>query len=284
MRLATALVLCATVHSALAADGVSLETTTTTAARDDADAAPRDAAACAATTDGAAASPFRRLLIGVMSVVDDGERRAAMRSTWVGDAKEVAPSLAVRFVLGRAGSRFDEVRIARENATHGDLVVLPCAENQHRGKTLHWFAHAEALLARDSDADPPEPADPADSSSRLARRDSDSDPAVEADAADPAGARSPRSYHYIAKMDGDAYVWPDELAAHVQGFARARFYGGAPWTHGPGNRHAPHDARFFHHVGCCGGSKIERKKMTGRWCGEAGCRCECGGSNQMKRR
>ena len=158
------------------------------------------------------------LLIGVMSVARDTERRAAMRETWVADAAAVAPSLRTRFVLGRAADAAEADAIARENATHGDLVVLPCDENQHNGKTLHWFWHAAAFLTADGDGD--------------------------GGAAAAAGA-APR-FDFVAKMDQDAYVWPAELHAHVQGFARASFYGGSPWTHARGNRHLP--ARAMEHV------------------------------------
>ena len=47
-----------------------------------------------------------------------------------------------------------------------------------------------------------------------------------------------RAHDYVAKMDQDAYVWPAELHAHVQGFATERFYGGATGRH-PAARFAP---------------------------------------------
>ena len=89
-------------------------------------------------------APFKRLLIGVMSVARDDDRRAAMRETWVREARAVAPSVSVRFVLGRPADAAEARAIARENATSGDVVALACAENQHEGKTLLWFAHATA--------------------------------------------------------------------------------------------------------------------------------------------
>mmetsp|Transcript_9184 Transcript_9184/g.20319 ORF Transcript_9184/g.20319 Transcript_9184/m.20319 type:complete len:711 (-) Transcript_9184:63-2195(-) len=90
----------------------------------------------------------RRLLIGVMSTLQDEGRRNAMRDTWVLEARSVAPSLTVRFVLGWGRSDLESLAILRENATYGDLIVLPCQENQHRGKTLHWFAFAHAARAQ----------------------------------------------------------------------------------------------------------------------------------------
>ena len=149
-------------------------------------------------------APFKRLLIGVMSVARDDDRRAAMRETWVREARAVAPSVSVRFVIGRPAEAAEARAIARENATSGDVVALACAENQHEGKTLAWFAHATAR------------------------------------------PRDGAAHDYVAKMDQDAYVWPLELHAHVQGFAAARFYGGATWRHPAGNRRRP--GRAFEHV------------------------------------
>ena len=60
-----------------------------------------------------------------------------------------------------------------------------------------------------------------------------------------ARAAAGAAHDYVAKMDQDAYVWPLELHAHVQGFAAARFYGGATWRHPAGNRRP---GRAFEHV------------------------------------
>ena len=81
----------------------------------------------------------KRLLIGVMSVLQERDRRDAFRDTWL---PEMAPAVAVtRFVLGRTNASEADA----EQAEQGDLVVLSCEENQHRGKTLLWFAHALRL-------------------------------------------------------------------------------------------------------------------------------------------
>ncbi|CAK0833171.1 unnamed protein product, partial [Prorocentrum cordatum] len=107
-------------------------------------------AACGAGRAGAADGVGRSLLIGVMSTLPDRERRTAMRETWVGEARRLRPSLvAVRFVLGRPGSAAQRGEIEQENATHGDLVVLPCVENQHRGKTPLWIQHARDNFAQE---------------------------------------------------------------------------------------------------------------------------------------
>ena len=81
----------------------------------------------------------KRLLIGVMSVLQERDRRDAFRDTWL---PEMAPAVATtRFVLGRTNASEADA----EQAEQGDLVVLSCEENQHRGKTLLWFAHALRL-------------------------------------------------------------------------------------------------------------------------------------------
>ena len=78
----------------------------------------------------------KRLLIGVMSVLQERDRRDAMRDTWL---PEMMPAVATtRFVLGRTNASEAD----SEQAEQGDLVVLSCEENQHRGKTLLWFVHA----------------------------------------------------------------------------------------------------------------------------------------------
>ena len=84
-------------------------------------------------------STTRRLLIGVMSVLQERDRRDAMRDTWL---PEMVPAVATtRFVLGRTNASEADA----EQAERGDLVVLSCEKNQHRGKTLLWFVHALRL-------------------------------------------------------------------------------------------------------------------------------------------
>ena len=124
-----------------------------------------------------AATAPRRLLIGVMSMVKDVPRREAMRETWVKDAKTVAPTLRVRFVLGRPADAREAEVVKAENASHGDLVVLPCDENQHNGKTLHWFWHASDFLVRSDDDAPLVPS-----------------------------AEDAERFDFVVKMDQDAYV------------------------------------------------------------------------------
>jgi hypothetical protein len=80
-----------------------------------------------------------RLLIGIMSVLRERDRRDAMRSTWL--TTELDPAITARFVLGRTNaSDADE-----ELHQHADIVILNCEENQHRGKTVLWFQHALTL-------------------------------------------------------------------------------------------------------------------------------------------
>ena len=73
--------------------------------------------------------------------------RRAIRETWAagldtsGEPGAPGSVLRVVFVLGWPESGLtDHVRaqIAAENATHGDVVLLPCVENLHQGKTPHW--------------------------------------------------------------------------------------------------------------------------------------------------
>lgn len=74
-----------------------------------------------------------------MSVLQERDRRDAMRDTWL---PEMVPAVATtRFVLGRTNASEADA----EQAERGDLVVLSCEENQHRGKTLLWFVHALRL-------------------------------------------------------------------------------------------------------------------------------------------
>lgn len=86
-----------------------------------------------------------------MSTLPDSERRAVMRRTWLTEARRHAPELEVRFVLGRATTPEESAVLAAENATHGDLVTMPCVENQHKGKTLHWLAYAYGVAAHTFD-------------------------------------------------------------------------------------------------------------------------------------
>jgi len=90
--------------------------------------------------DAAAGGQPRRLLIGVFSSLEDAQRRQAIRETWVAEARHSAPGIVVRFVLGAGETEQQRAAIASENSTARDLLVMPCAENQHRGKTLLWFA------------------------------------------------------------------------------------------------------------------------------------------------
>ena len=73
--------------------------------------------------------------------------RRAIRETWAagldtsGEPGAPGSVLRVVFVLGWPNPGLtDHVRaqIAAENATHGDVVLLPCVENLHQGKTPHW--------------------------------------------------------------------------------------------------------------------------------------------------
>ena len=85
----------------------------------------------------------KRLLIGVMSVLQERDRRDVMRTTWL---TEMMPAVATtRFVLGRSNNASETEQADAEQADRGDLVVLSCEENQHRGKTLLWFVHALGL-------------------------------------------------------------------------------------------------------------------------------------------
>ena len=70
---------------------------------------------------------------------------------------------------------------SEEVQQYKDVVILPCAENHHEGKVLHWFHYAVALK----------------------------------------GGVDNIPYDYIAKMDQDVFVWPEELHAHLPGFARS---------------------------------------------------------------
>ena len=119
----------------------------------------------------------KRLLIGVMSVLQERDRRDAMRDTWL---PEMMPAVATtRFVLGRTNASEADA----EQAEQGDLVVLSCEENQHRGKTLLWFVHA---------------------------------------------LRLPEDYAFVAKMDQDVLLWPDEMAHEMASWPSSGFYGGWP--------------------------------------------------------
>lgn len=139
----------------------------------------------------------KTLLIGVFSVFGDADRRAAIRETWAtgldssGAPGSAGSVLSVAFVLGWPKTGLTDhvlARIAAENATHGDIALLPCVENLHQGKTPHWFKYASANM-RTADG---------------------------------------REFNYIAKGDQDVYIWAAELATHVQAFADHRFYGGVP--------------------------------------------------------
>eukprot|EP00927_Polykrikos_kofoidii_P061076 TRINITY_DN55972_c0_g1_i1.p1 TRINITY_DN55972_c0_g1~~TRINITY_DN55972_c0_g1_i1.p1 ORF type:complete len:407 (+),score=67.61 TRINITY_DN55972_c0_g1_i1:177-1397(+) len=89
----------------------------------------------------------RTLLIGIMSMAQDTDRRSVIRRTWMSEARRKARLLTVRFVLGQPSSAAERSAVEGENHTHGDIVMMPCQENQHKGKTLHWFAHAHANAA-----------------------------------------------------------------------------------------------------------------------------------------
>ena len=73
--------------------------------------------------------------------------RAAIRETWAtgldssGAPGSAGSVLSVAFVLGWPKTGLTDhvlARIAAENATHGDIALLPCVENLHQGKTPHW--------------------------------------------------------------------------------------------------------------------------------------------------
>ena len=88
-----------------------------------------------------------RLLIGIMSMLRERDRRDAMRSTWLRPGL-TEPDITSRFVLGRTNASDAE----HEQQEHSDLVVLSCEENQHRGKTLLWFQHALSLHGAHTEA------------------------------------------------------------------------------------------------------------------------------------
>ena len=89
--------------------------------------------------------PPAALLLGIFSVASDRERRDAMRTTWVAEARDLGlRSLTARFVLGREARE----QLATEQQEHGDLVQLDCAENQHKGKTFLWFRASLRLAER----------------------------------------------------------------------------------------------------------------------------------------
>ena len=94
------------------------------------------------TSTGLMSTTTKRLLIGVMSVLKERDRRDVMRDTWLPEMMQ-APfgDATTRFVLGRTNASEADA----EQAEHGDLTVLSCEENQHRGKTLLWFVHALRL-------------------------------------------------------------------------------------------------------------------------------------------
>lgn len=84
------------------------------------------------------------LLLGVFSMAANVKERAAFRNSLAAQPASVAVSMTLRFVLGD----FDwSATLGRENATHGDLLVLRnMAENMNDGKSFLFFAHAAATL------------------------------------------------------------------------------------------------------------------------------------------
>ena len=124
--------------------------------------------------------------------------------------------------------------IARENATAaaaahgggGDLVVLPCAENHHRGKTLYWYAHVHAGRVWPDDGLVSVPRGAERRRRRRAGRVEDDDGLVSGprgaevdddddDDGDGGARRNP--FDFVAKMDSDACVVVLEraLAGHL---------------------------------------------------------------------
>ena len=77
--------------------------------------------------------------MGIMSMAKDRDRRDAMRETWTKNLKD-RDDLKAFFVLGRLEKDHKE-KIEKEMEEFGDIVVLECVENQHKGKTILWFEH-----------------------------------------------------------------------------------------------------------------------------------------------
>ena len=78
-------------------------------------------------------------VMGIMSMAKDRDRRDAMRETWTKNLKD-RDDLKAFFVLGRLEKDHKE-KIEKEMEEFGDIVVLDCVENQHKGKTILWFEH-----------------------------------------------------------------------------------------------------------------------------------------------
>jgi len=83
-------------------------------------------------------------VMGIMSVAKDRDRRDAMRETWIRNLRH-KDDLVAKFVLGRLQPDHKE-EIEMEMEEHGDIVVLECEENQHKGKTVLWFEYVNRNL------------------------------------------------------------------------------------------------------------------------------------------
>ncbi|CAM9202709.1 unnamed protein product, partial [Phaeothamnion confervicola] len=96
---------------------------------------------------GAEAAPWHatpRVMVGIMTMVDEAPGRQIVRQTWA--APERLPDgMVVRFFMcERSAVDNTTTPLPAADIAAGDMLVLPCRENMNEGKMLAYWTHAAA--------------------------------------------------------------------------------------------------------------------------------------------
>ncbi|CAM6085288.1 unnamed protein product [Calypogeia fissa] len=78
------------------------------------------------------------VLVGILTTAGAFDRRQRVRLAYAGQSSHDA-DFTVRFVLGALENDEDRIWVGMENASFGDILVLPCEENMNEGKTFTYF-------------------------------------------------------------------------------------------------------------------------------------------------
>ncbi|CAM6120212.1 unnamed protein product [Calypogeia fissa] len=78
------------------------------------------------------------VLVGILTTASASNRRNQARLAYAVQSSNDA-DFTVRFVLGKLEKENNSIWVGMENATYGDIVVLPCKENVNSGKTFTFF-------------------------------------------------------------------------------------------------------------------------------------------------